>query len=381
MTEILSILIFIIFVAVFPYAQRLTGNSPADLSQANVSQVQEQSSVKTAALPVAVKPVVPTAIINTYITAGPEEGETIEETNTVKFKFDAEVLSGEVSGRIYFETKIKEFNEDWKKSSSKERTIQLPAGSKEYTFLVRATAKDVIDLTPAERSFRINVSPYFKKIRISSVQTKTDSRESLVTLTTSLLKEEEINISNWYLQGKGGKIFIPLGMEKYYPFYGQFLGQDIIVKRGDKIYLSGATNPLGESRNFRVNKCMGYLVGNHDFPISIPKSCPRASSEDYSHLSVCCQQFISRLGTCEKPDYSDDYNIGTDSSCLSFLDDNFNYAGCFSNYSTDDNFLKNYWHIYLGRNPVVSDDCDTIYLRDANGLFVTKYSYGKAVCK
>ena len=381
MAEILSLLIFIIFVAVFPYAQKLTGNSPVDLTQANVSQVQEQSTVKPATLPVTVKPAVPTAIINTYIIAGPEQGEIIEETDTVKFEFNAEVISGEVSGRIYFETKIKELNEDWKKSSSKERTIKLPAGFKEYTFLVRATARDVIDLTPAERSFRINISPYFKKLRISSVQTKTDSRESLVTLTTSLLKEEEINISNWYFQGKGGKISIPLGMEKYYPLHGQFSGQDIIIKRGDRIYLSGDVNPLGENRNFRVNKCMGYLKNNHDFPISISKSCPRMSSEETSHLSVCCREFISKLRSCEKPDYSDDYNIGTDTSCLSFLDENFNYAGCFSNYSTDENFLKNYWHIYLGRNPVIRGDCDTLYLRDANGLFVAKYSYGKAICK
>lgn len=335
-------------------------------------------SVKSATEPPETKPAIS---INTYITSGPKEGEVINETNKVTFEFKAKISPEETEGRISFETKVEGFDEDWKKTYSQKRKINLPSGPKEYTFLVRAKIEDVIDKTPAKRTFKINTSPYFDKVRISRVRIETTSRPSLITLSSYLKKGEEINITGWKIKGRRGSFVIPGGIEKYSPYYNPVPSKSIFIERGDIIYLSGSSNPLGRGRNFRSNKCMGYLANYRDFPIPLSKNCPRPTREEISHLDPCCQEFILRLGRCEIPDYSQKYSVARDSECVDYLDKNFNYAGCFRKYSRDEDFVGRNWHIYMNRNIVISNDCDTLYLRDQNGLIIDKYSYGRPVCK
>ena len=355
--------------------------------QETLTQTQESVPAKTQTFLGSVKSATepsepkPTISINTYITSGPEEGEVLEETNKVTFEFKAGVLPEETGGRIIFETKVEGFDENWKETSSNQRTINFPSGPKEYTFLVRAKIKDVIDKTPTERTFKINTSPYFEKIKISSVNSQTSSRSSLITLNTYLEKEEEINITGWQIRGKRGSFTIPQGIEKYNPYYNPVPDENIFIKRSDRIYLSGASNPLGRGRNFRPNKCIGYLDNYRDFPIPLSKNCPKPTSGEISHLDPCCQEFILRLGRCTIPDYSSNLRISTDSECVVYLIDNFHYADCYRKYSRDEDFVENNWHIYMNSNIVVSDNCDTLYLRDQNGLLVNKYSYGRPVCR
>jgi hypothetical protein len=358
---------------------------PSEQPEEPLSETKESVSTKTflGSVKSATEPSEPksTISINTYIISDPEEGEVLEETNRVTFEFKARVSPEETEGRVIFETKVEGVDEDWRETSSSQRTINFPSGPKEYTFLVRAKIKDTIDKTPAERTFKINTSPYFEKIKISSVRSQTSSRSSLITLSTYLKSEEEINITGWKIKGKTGSFTIPGGIEKYNPYYNPVPGEDIFVKRSDRIYLSGASNPLGRGRNFRPNKCLGYFTNYRDFPISLPKNCPKPEREEISHLDPCCQEFILRLGRCEIPDYSSNSRISTDSECVDYLNDNFNYGGCYRNYSRDEDFVGENWHIYMNRNIVVSDACDTLYLRDQNGLLVDKYSYGRPVCK
>lgn len=322
----------------------------------------------------------PTISINTYIISGPKEGEVIDETNKVTFEFKAKVSPKETEGRITFETKIEGIDEDWKKTSSQKRTINLPSGPKEYTFLVRAKIKDVIDPTPAKRTFKINTSPYFSKVKISSVRAETSSRSSSITLTTSLKEGEEINITGWRIRGKKGGFTIPSGIEKYKPYYNPVPDESIFIDRSGKIYLSGASNPLGRGRNFRINKCFGYLANYRDFPTPITKNCPKPTREEISHLSPCCQEFILRLGRCEIPEYSSNFRISRDSECVAYLNKNLNYGGCYRKYSKDEDFLGKSWHIYMNRD-FISKSLDTLYLRDQNGLLVDKYSYGCLICE
>lgn len=336
-------------------------------------------SVKSATEPQKTKP---TISINTYITSGPEEGEVIEEINRVTFEFEAKVSPKETEGRISFETKVEGFDEDWKRTYSEKREINLPSGPKEYTFLVRAEIKNItFDPTPAERTFKINTSPYFDKVKFSSVRVETSSRPSLTTLRTYLKEEEKINITGWQIKGRSGRFVVPQGIEKYSPYYNPVPTESIFIERGDIIYLSGGSNPLGRGRNFRPNKCLGYLANYRDFPIPLSKNCPKPTREEVSHLEPCCQEFILKLGRCEIPNYSNNPKIYLDSECVSYLNENFNYAGCYRKYSRDEDFIGNNWHIYMNRNIVVSDDCDTFYLRDQNGLFIDKYSYGRPICR
>lgn len=374
----LIITLFIVVAAIvvssfFDFEQFSTNETQENVPQKQSSRKQALTEfIGPAAI---VEPKKPVILINTYITAGPEEGEIIEETNRVIFEFEAKISPKETEGRVSFETKIEGLDDDWQKTSSQKRIINLPLGPKEYTFLVRAKIKDLIDSTPAKRTFKINVSPYFGKIKISRVKPQISSRPSLITLRTYLEKEEKINITGWRTRGRKGNFIIRQGIEKYSPLYGYSIAKDILIRRGDTIYLINDSSPLGGNKNFRLNKCFGYLLNSFDFYPSFSKNCPLPNKlEEISHLNEYCQEFILHIRRCEIPDYFNDRRIRSDLECRTHIDENFNYWSCFKNYSRDEDFLKNYWYIYSGHN-IVSELHDTLYLRDQNGLLVDKYIY------
>lgn len=322
--------------------------------------------------------------INTYITSGPKKGEIIEETNSVTFKFKSKVSPEETKGSIKFETKVEGIDEDWKSTYSNQRTIKFPPGPKEYTFLVRAKINNIIDPTPARRTFKINTSPYFGKVKIYRVRASNSYRpSSLITLKSYLKKGEEINITDWRIKGQKGGFIIPQAIEKYnHLFYSQLFGsnvplKDIFIKQSDTIYLSSALNPLGRNKNFRLNKCFGYLTNDRDFAINFYNACPRVKRDDEEilNLDAYCQRYVLRRKSCEIPKYWKDPKVAEDSECINYIINNFNYIGCYNNYLKDENFLKNEWHIYMNRN-FISDGLDILYLRDQNGFLIDKYFYG-----
>jgi len=381
---IVFILIFaaILFVSSVPF---LPLTQKAEIGQTQEAPLEEEEipsdgTQAPSGPTVSTKPTAPKILVDTFIIGGPEQGEVIEEKTKITFKFEAKITPAQ-DGRIKFETKVVGLDAKWIKTSARERRINLPPGPKEYTFLVRAIFNGLVDPTPAKRTFTVNTSPYYGKIKIGRVQPKTDSAPSLITLRTNLEKEEEINVTGWNIKGRGGSFVVPGGIEKYRPGYNPVPTKNIFIKRSDIIYLSGGSNPLGDGRNFRPNKCLGYLTNYHDFPISFPKNCPKPTNEEISHLKPCCQEFILKVQKCEAPDYSNDLNVLRDLKCMSYLENYFNYASCFYQYSKDEDFVEKNWHIYMKRDLVVSDGCDTLYLRDQNGLFVDKFSYGRAVCR
>jgi len=340
------------------------------------TETQPSQEVKT--YPQQIKPKV---LVDTYIVSGPEEGEIIGTTNQVTFGFDAKVSPEQAETWIIFETKIEGFDSNWVSTWHKERIIILPPGPQKYTFSVRAKINEIIDPTPARRTFVINTSPYFDKVRISSVQPKTSYYPSLITLSTYLENKGKINITGWQLKGSGGTFTIPTGIEKYLPGYNSVPTESIFIEKNDMVYLSGSLNPFGSGRNFRPNKCLGYLAYSRDFPIPLSRNCPIPKREEISHLHPYCQEFILWLGQCNTPDHSNNFRVSSDSECVSYLNENLNYGGCFRNYSQDEDFIENSWHIYMDSEIVVSNDCDALYLLDQNGLLIDKYSYGYPVCR
>ncbi len=330
----------------------------------------------------------PSVSINTYIVSGPKKGEIIEETNKVTFEFESVVSPEETEGYIKFETKVEGIDDNWKSTYSSQRTINFPSGPKEYTFLVRAKINNIVDLTPAKRTFKINTSPYFEKVQIYLVRIPSSYYpSSLITLNSYLTREEEINITGWRIEGQKGGFTIPQAIEKYnHFFYSQISNKnlplkDIFVKYTDKIYLSSALNPLGRNKNFRLNKCFGYLAEERDFAINFYNSCPKPKRDDEEtlNLDTCCQKYILEKRTCEIPDYWENPRVAGDSECVDYILDNFNYIGCYNNYSKDEDFLKNEWHIYMNRD-FVSPGFHMLYLRDQNGLLVDKHLYGSPCC-
>lgn len=95
----------------------------------------------------------PEGVIDTVIISGPDNNETITDSDSVTFKYRARVYSENAAQNITFETKISGIDSDWKESRSNSRTIELRPGFKKYTFYVRAKSGAYIDSTPAKRTF------------------------------------------------------------------------------------------------------------------------------------------------------------------------------------------------------------------------------------
>jgi len=363
---ILAIAIISVSIA---YATEGTNRNPLQGFYFNVQKKEsETKSQREAAI---IKPLLQ---IDTAITKGPSKGEIIKGNNTVTFNFKAIAPEGE---KIQFETKVEGLENEWKKTSLNERTVTFPFNAKEYKFLVRAKTKDSVDPTPAETTFKIEISPYYKKVRVTKV-TPPSSFNSVIRLETRLGKDEEINITGWQVKGRYGTASVPKGLEKYRQ--GKTL-EDIIIRKGDNIYISAEKSPLDKDKSFRLNRCLGYLYLSSNYSLNIPRSCPRPKKEEIKHLNPCCQEFILQNRGCEIPDYSKNLKVAYDSECISFMENYFNYMSCFNRHSNEGSFLQNTWYIFLRKDIVTADFCDTIYLFDENGLLVDEYSYGKDVCR
>lgn len=219
-----------------------------------------------------------------------------------------------------------------------------------------------------------DISPYYGKVKISSIQAETEYRPSLIRLRVNIYPGDKINITGWRVKTRKGEIIIPKGTEKY-EYYA--IPRDIIIKESLYIYLIGDSNPLGRDKNFRINKCFGYLENQYSFYPSFYSYCPKPKLEDISHLSPYCQEFILRVPRCEVIDYSyysDNIKIVFDMECRNYMDEKFNYRSCFKDSSKDEDFLTNYWYIYRNTN-IIEPLHDTIYLYDYNDLLVDKYMY------
>lgn len=220
------------------------------------------------------------------------------------------------------------------------------------------------------------VSPFFEKLEISSITTSSYyERPLLITLRSRLKKDEKINITGWQIKLRKGSFIIAQGIEKYLPYYDSSAFKDIFISRGDTIYLINDTSPLGQNKNFRPNKCFGYLLNSFDFYPSISKKCPLPNRlEEISHLDEDCQEFILDIRRCEIPDYSNNPEIIFDLECRNYIDNHFNYMSCLEIHSKEDDFLEDYWYIYFSPD-IISKLHDKIYLYDQNGLLVDEYIY------
>jgi len=364
--------------------QEVSDVSPTPPST-NQNIVYQKSQPGQTSSPKTISPAEPQIFINTNIQYGPRNGETVSNTNKITFGYGATVLPENTEGKITFETRVIGLS-DWQESAKNQTTIEFPAGPKTYTFQVRAKINNQVDPTPAEKTFNLNISPYYAKVDITNVRIPTEKNPSLITIYSKIKGKEEINISGWQIEGKWGKIEIPQGIEDFNPLAGSHPVKDILIKQGDIIYISSEVNPLGPKNwNFRPNACMGYLTYNKNFPIAISRNCPSIDQNKLPlYLEKCCKEYISTLGRCQSPKYEGmkSYGVFEDPNCWNYIDSTFNYGGCYANHYLEPGFSLNQWHIYLDRiyREIMDRKIDTIYLWDQNGLLVDEYSYGSASC-
>ncbi|MBI2124091.1 MAG: hypothetical protein HYU04_02560 [Candidatus Wildermuthbacteria bacterium] len=322
-------------------------------------------------------PTTPSFILDTIITTGPKEKETIADIKPT-FGFSGSVSPVSTQGSILFESKLQGIDTDWV-TTQNTRTLLLPAGSREYTLLVRSKLNNVVDQTPASRVFTVNVSPYFQKIVISSLSTATPS---LITLKGNLKQGEEISITEWKIRGKAGSFQIPLGIERINPSSSLQPGDLIKVRAVDTVYLSSSRGPFGLGKHFRPNTCMGYLKSSYAFPLAVPSSCStdKPREEDLLYFLQACQDFVFKkinFSSCAFPDYSKDLTVSADTQCTSYLTGlatGFTYNSCFLRHSDEPGFTTNAWQIFMNTN-LLTQKFDTIELVDQNGLVVDQKKY------
>jgi hypothetical protein len=376
---------FLIIIGIFAFGARDAIFSAIKLAVPNLGLSTERSvqqpPARQSTLQQAPSQTLSPFSLETVITQGPAENMKINDGNEVTFEFEGFVSPKDTTGSITFETKVEGVDSDWRTTSSRQRTITLSPGPKQYTFLVRSKLNDQADPTPAARTFFINTSPYFGKVKISSVKPADKSSSSLITLTTQLTQEENLTITGWRIQGQGGSFIVPRGIENISSILYIAPNTNIVAKRSDTILLSGAQSPFGfgAGNNFRPNSCMGYLKAYYTFSLSIPSSCPndKPKVQQISFLSEACQEFILNdisFSSCKIPNYSQNSAVSTDAACVSYITENLNYNGCYQRHSKESNFLKNEWHIYMNTN-FVRQLHDSIELTDQNGLFVDRKIY------
>lgn len=220
---------------------------------------------------------------------------------------------------------------------------------------------------------REQLSPYFKKVKISSAYASFWSAVSQIRLSFYSSKEETINISGWRLKSNKKEITIPQAINVYDPF-GFALQEDIVLSNNNYVNIYSNKSPL--NKNLRLNKCTGYLENIYDFNPALPKNCPSISRSEIVYLSGECQSYILSLWGCKLPETSF-YNtlLGSDSgnACRAFLN-TISHGSCFQKHRYDSDFLSNEWRIWMNWN-ILDQQHDRLWLLDKNGLLVDEYIY------
>jgi len=347
---ILLILLVWIFLVVNVFRKEASGPKP---------EPTKTASLKVTPLPSGPEP-------ETFILSGPAEGSRLEQKE-VTFRFSG-VLPGGEARDLRFETKLEGVDADWRQTSGDSRTIKLPAGAKNYQFLVRAKSPaGRVDSTPAARTFFSNLSNYFGKVDISSLRAGV-AGEKIVIRNRG---RETIPISSWRVKSNKEENIIPQGVGLF--FYGQINPKgSIVLAPGESLVLYSGSGSPGD--NLRLNRCVGYLnvyLVNPKFPTN----CPHPADLEIGGFSQKCQNFIRDLGTCEIPDANEPTLID-EPDCRDWLRENVNYNACVRNNQRDLNFWGKEWWAWLNLNRFIyGKSADNIRLYDASGALVDRRDY------
>lgn len=208
-----------------------------------------------------------------------------------------------------------------------------------------------------------------KPVRISWVRPGSPySGLTEVALSANLSENEQVNITGWTVQAKGGSFFIPQAQEVY---SSTGIEGDIFLKSGHRVsFYSGR----GLKGNFRLNKCMGYLEDASPFNPSLPRNCPYISRFQTGDFSGACQDYIASLWSCQNPAANPPVPL-TDFRCHDFLR-TLNYVGCVDRYRRDADFPSSEWRIWLDNQINIFDPLhDKVKLIDLYGKVADEYIY------
>jgi hypothetical protein len=225
---------------------------------------------------------------------------------------------------------------------------------------------------------RSQLSPYFGKARVSAQYNSFYTYyPSQFTIYGGLSSGGKVDVTGWRIRTNHGEIVVPQAIGVYNPS-GLSSQGDIILSANDYVNIYVGNSPIG--KNFRLNKCTGYLANDYVFFPPLPQNCPASSRSDTSYLSGPCQNYINSLWGCKVPDKSSDSfyaSIGGSSrdevNCRAFLD-TINQDGCFKKHRFDSDFFSNEWRAWIN-SYILDSQHDRVLLLDKQGLLVNEYTY------
>lgn len=307
----------------------------------------------------------------TFITEKPQA--EIGATTQVSFRYSGNNPSGPLS-ELSWDTFLDGFDARWVPTTAYTRVINLPAVDKTYTFYVRSRNKEgKVDPRPASFSFTVSgFSTAYKQLKITGV------KRSGAFLADEYVKignpsKENVNVTGLTLKNKKNEtIIISTAIETLYLASGDY-EKNIILEPGKTLTVFSGASPIG--KNFRLNKCTGYLNSYYNFSPKLPQECPKPLDQSLVSLSKNCQDYVKALGPCVPPNTAD-IKVTYDKQCTDYLLETFNYSNCIVKNQIYPDFLKNDWYVYLNRVSGFLDDAhDDVKLLDRNNDLIDISSY------
>lgn len=200
------------------------------------------------------------------------------------------------------------------------------------------------------------------RLMLGQVYATQPSQEYVTLEHSDFENKQAANISGFKLQNRD-KVSGTLGKDEY--------GRDIFLNYGESATIITGESPLG--KNFKLNKCSGYLNQNNSLPVYT--SCPSLSDiPQPRNLNNKCILFIESLSSCTVPNINADTGINND--CAEFVSQHASYAGCVAYHKNDSDFDGRRWLIYLGKNAELwGNRRDLVRLFDQAGKLLMEISY------
>ncbi|RJQ26626.1 hypothetical protein C4565_06560 [Candidatus Parcubacteria bacterium] len=220
------------------------------------------------------------------------------------------------------------------------------------------------------------LSPFYKQIRINGVNPPDyfGDYSSELTIATDNLKNPA-DITGWTIRANlGGSIEIPRAVSEFSP-YGSNPEGNIILRPSEYVRVYSWKSANG--KNFRLNKCTGFLNQSYKFSPSLPEDCPSiAQDKKIITFTGACQDFLRSLPLCKLPSPSDlnRFTGPNDIECRRIADQ-YTYGSCYDTNRTKTDFLSREWRVWLGGAMQFDPKHDRLILFDKQGLVVDEYVY------
>lgn len=227
-------------------------------------------------------------------------------------------------------------------------------------------------------------SSYYGKISVSNISGLygDDPNQEYIYISADLEKNEVAKITGWYLKSEITGYFAVIGKAALLPFPSTKTESDIILKNGDRVYLTKGFSPIGIS--FRTNKCIGYFEEDRTFTPGLSLQCPRPEGEKLPQFSSDfdrndeCLNIIERLPRCTTVNSSfiRDLPDTVSLACKTYITTQINYNSCVALHLNDTDFAGDEYRVFLNKfGPLWRKTHDKINLYDQNNLIVDTISY------